>query len=200
MRDGSKSCVQGVQALVGHMYIYMHSTPAAPSTVLHTPPLCASCAISYILTHALGMVAASHAAIGCVCGTSLAALAHVGCWESIPRDVPANPGVSCTHTLAPLPAQESPESPLGPGCRRDVMLEVILEVCGGAQEKEGGISSFPVTPRCFCSSLQLPGWKPVHSGPRAALYLQVSAACVSSQEQEALLKLAGEDRGCLHGV
>lgn len=90
MRDGSKSCVQGVQALVGHTYS-MNSTPAAPSAVLHTPPLCIPLPLSRSHT-CLGSVTASHAPIGCV-NAALAVLAHVGCWESVPRDMPANPGV-----------------------------------------------------------------------------------------------------------
>lgn len=66
-------------------------------------------------------------------------------------------------------------------------------------------SCFFTIPRCFCFPLQLPGWKSVHSGSRAALHLQVSAACVSSQEQESSqlvpsLGPAGEDRGCPYGM
>lgn len=70
---------------------------------------------------------------------------------------------------------------------------------------ERGTSCFFTTPRCFRSSLQLPGWKPIHSGPGAALHLQVSAACVSSQDQEPrqlvpLLGPMGKDRGSAHGA
>lgn len=195
--------MQGMQALVGHRYIYT-PPPHPPSAVLHTPPLSASSAISHMLTHALGMLTASHAHIACVNAARGWLCLHASAaGESVPRDMPANPGVLMhSHTSSPA-SLGVPREPFGPwvqdggdagdaSCSPKSMKE-------GA---EGGISCFSLTPRCFCCPLQLPGWKPVHSGPRAALYLQVSAACVSSQEQEprqleALLELVGEGRGCL---
>lgn len=186
--------------------IYTHHPRTPLRCLAHSSSLCILRHLSHAHTCLGNAYSFPRSHRMCKRGTWLAVLARVGCWESVPRDMPANPGVLMhSHTSSPA-SLGVPREPLGPWVQDGG--DAGDASCSPKSMKkgvEGGISCFSFAPRCFCCPLQLPGWKPVHSGPGAALYLQVSAACVSSQEQEprqleALLELVGEGRGCLCSV
>lgn len=158
--------------------MHMHATPSHPCSVSHPPPLPTSSSLAL----ALRVLAAAHAGGGCVKAAHVC-LTHTA--GELPPGTPVWGPWVCKCVCVPAPRQ--PGGSQDPrGCREGGDAGVLLQpkARGGLGAEVGGRRVLLGHPKVLPSSLQIPGWKPVHTGAGAALHLQVPAACVSSQGQE----------------